>query len=151
MVFIVSNVSSAPLLAMSDGIFAIINGYDVPPVKRSMARELYSAIGKKGAQDGLRAVESDRYVSPERYDVGEGELAALGHQYMREQRTAEAEAVFGCALREFPKSAAAYDNMGECYAAQGQKEKAVVFYRKSIELNPRGTAAKEALKKLGAD
>ena len=150
MVFIVSNVSSAPLFAMSDGVFAILNGYDAPPVKRSMARELFSAIRRKGVQDGLREVESDRYASPERYDVGEGELAALGHQYMREQRVAEAEAVFACAIREFPKSAAAYDNMGECYAALGQQEKAVVFYRKSLELDPRGTSAREALQKLGA-
>jgi tetratricopeptide (TPR) repeat protein len=136
---------------MSDGIFAIVNGYDAPPVKRSMARELYSAIGRKGVQDGLRMVESDRYAAPGRYDVVEGEMDALGHQYMREKRFEEAEAAFGVAVREFPKSASAYDNLGECYTAMGQKEKAVVFYKKSVELDARGTTAKEALRKLGAD
>ena len=33
----------------------------------------------------------------------------------------------------------------------GQKDKAVVLYKKSVELDPRGTAAREALRKLGAN
>jgi hypothetical protein len=32
-----------------------------------------------------------------------------------------------------------------------QKEKAIGFYRKSLELNPAGTAAREALHKLGVN
>lgn len=151
MVFIVSNVSSAPLFAMSDGIFAMLNGFEPPPVKRSVAHELYAAIERKGTQEGLRVVESERYAAPAKYDVVEGELDALGHQYLREKRFTDAEAAFGLAVREFPKSAGAYDNLGECYTAMGQKDKAVVFYKKSVELDPRGTAAKEALRKLGAD
>jgi CubicO group peptidase (beta-lactamase class C family) len=151
MVFIVSNASTAPLLAMTDGIFSMLNGHEPAPVKRSMARELYVAIERKGAQEGLRAVESDRYAAPARYDVVEGELDALGHQYMHVKHYAEAEAAFGVAVREFPKSTAAYDNLGECYTAMGQKEKAIVFYKKSIALDPQGTSAKEALRKLSAD
>jgi CubicO group peptidase (beta-lactamase class C family) len=151
MVFIVSNVSSAPLFAMSDGIFNMLNGFEPPPVKRSVAHELYAAIERKGTQEGLRMVESDRYADPAKFDVVEGELDALGHQFLREKRFTDAETAFALAVREFPKSAGAYDNLGECYTAMGQKDKAVVFYKKSVELDPRGTSAKEALRKLGAD
>jgi Flp pilus assembly protein TadD len=129
----------------------MLNGFEPPPVKRSVAHELYAAIERKGSQEGLRVVESERYAAPAKYAAVEAELDALGHQYLREKRFAEAETAFGLAVREFPKSAGAYDNLGECYTAMGQKEKAVVFYKKSAELDPSGTAAKEALRKLGAD
>ncbi|MBK7257544.1 MAG: serine hydrolase [Ignavibacteriae bacterium] len=151
MVFVVSNVSGAPVVAMSDGLFALVNGSPAPSIKPSLARGLFKAISTKGSLEGVRDIESEHRASPGRYDVFENELSILGHQYLREKKHDEAAAVFGYALRLFPKSAGAFNNMGECAVALDQKEKAIGFYKKSLELNPVGTTAREALQKLGVN
>ncbi len=151
MVFVVSNVSGAPVIAIGEGLFALINGHTAQSIKPSLARALYQAISTKGVQDGVRNIESEHRSSPARYDVFEGELSTLGHQYLQAKKLDEAAAVFGYAMRLFPKSARAFNNMGACAIAMDQKEKAVGFYKKSLELDPAGTAAKEALQKLGVN
>ncbi len=52
---------------------------------------------------------------------------------------------------EFPKSWNVYDSIGECYAAMGNKEKAITFYKKSLALNPKNAGGTQALKALGAE
>ena len=149
-VFLVSNVSSAPLQEITDGIFSILNGLPPAPVKKSLAWTLYRAINAKGAAAGLRDVESERYAKPDEFEISEGELNILGYEYMNAKKFSEAEAVFGVNVREFPKSWNVYDSMGECYALSGDKEKAVAFYKKSVEMNPKNAGGIEALKKLEA-
>jgi CubicO group peptidase (beta-lactamase class C family) len=151
MVFIVSNVSGAPVVAMGDGLFALVNGSEAASIKPSLARGLFTAIRTKGLQDGVRDIESEHRSSPARYNVSEGEFSILGHQYLRAKQLEEAAAVFAYALRLFPKSAGAFNNMGECAVALDQKEKAIGFYKKSLELNPAGTTAREALRTLGVN
>lgn len=151
MVFIVSNVSGAPVLAMGEGIFSLINGYTAPSLKPSFARALYQAIGTKGMKDGVRDIESEHRASPQRYEVSEGELSILGHQYLREHKTDAAADVFGLTVRLFPKSARAMNDLGECALAMDQKEKAIGFYKRSLELDPAAKTAREALQKLGVN
>ena len=48
----------------------------------------------------------------------------------------------------FPKSANAYDSLGEAYMKNSNKERAMENYQKSLELDPRNENAKEMLKRL---
>ena len=52
------------------------------------------------------------------------------------------------ALALYPGSANAYDSLGEAYMANGDKQLAVVNYRKSLELDPHNQNAVNMLKKL---
>jgi CubicO group peptidase (beta-lactamase class C family) len=151
MVFIVSNVSGAPVMPMCDGVLALLNGNAATPVRPSLVRALHAAIASNGVQEGVRTIESEHLASPARHDASENEFGILGHQYLREKKNEEAASVFAYALRLFPRSAGAFNNMGECADTMGQKEKAIGFYRKSLELNPAGTVARDALRKLGAN
>jgi len=47
-----------------------------------------------------------------------------------------------------PQSANAHDSLGEAYMINGNKELAIKNYKKSLELNPDNTNAKEMLNKL---
>lgn len=150
MVFVVSNASDAPLLAITQGVFEILNGYEPTPPARSLACELYNALKTEGLEGGLRSVQSKLYANRNSLLISENELNTLGYSYLRLKKLAEAEAVFSLNVREFPKSWNVYDSMGECYAAMGQKEKAITLYKKSLALNPNNTGGTEALKALGA-
>ena len=47
-----------------------------------------------------------------------------------------------------PRSANAYDSLGEAYMMHGDKELAIRNYRKSLELDPGNDNTREMLKKL---
>jgi cytochrome c-type biogenesis protein CcmH/NrfG len=61
--------------------------------------------------------------------------------------------VFRLNTKLYPKSANAWDSLAEAYWKSGQADKAVDFYNKAIELDPKGVTgdnAREALKKIKA-
>lgn len=48
----------------------------------------------------------------------------------------------------YPQSTNVYDSLGVAYKNDGQKELAIKYYKKSLELNPENYNAKEMLKSL---
>lgn len=48
----------------------------------------------------------------------------------------------------FPNSSNTFDSLAESYMATGNKEQAIKFYKKAIELDPYNENAKSKLKKL---
>lgn len=50
----------------------------------------------------------------------------------------------------FPDSANAYDSLAESYSERGEKELAIVYYQKSLQLDPDNKNAVEKLRGLGA-
>jgi Tfp pilus assembly protein PilF len=51
-------------------------------------------------------------------------------------------------VEEYPKSTGAYNNLGDAYAKNAQKEQAIASYRKSLELDPNNQGAADKLKDL---
>ena len=60
----------------------------------------------------------------------------------------QAIAFFKYNTENFPKSANAYDSLGEAFMAQGDKVQAIKSYKKSLKLNPKNENAKEMIKRL---
>jgi tetratricopeptide (TPR) repeat protein len=52
-------------------------------------------------------------------------------------------------VEAYPKSANAYDSLGESYMVRGDRALAIANYRRSLGLDPRNANAVEQLKKLG--
>ncbi|NIM16319.1 MAG: hypothetical protein GTO45_30345 [Candidatus Aminicenantes bacterium] len=63
-------------------------------------------------------------------------------------RPQEALDVFKLNTQLFPDSANAFDSLGEAYLTLGDKENAILSYRKSLQLNPQNNNAKAILKQL---
>ncbi len=81
----------------------------------------------------------------------EAEMNGLGYRYLRDDRTAEAVAVFKLNVALFPESSNTYDSLGEGYMEHGDTGLAVENYRRSLELDPENDNAKEILRRMGAD
>jgi tetratricopeptide (TPR) repeat protein len=60
----------------------------------------------------------------------------------------EAVAVFEKNTADFPASWNVHDSLGEAYAADGQRDRAIASYEKSLALNPTNTNATDQLRKL---
>lgn len=100
-----------------------------------------------------KAAEADK-TTAEAIDVAsEAELNQYGYQLAGENRFDEAIKIMLLNTERYPKSANAWDSLGEIYALKGDKENAIKNFRKSLTLNPTpGTKAnsEKYLKQLGA-
>ena len=56
--------------------------------------------------------------------------------------------VLNVAVKLHPKEANLYDSIGEFYLKKGEKEKAIEYYKKALEINPQFESAKKALDEI---
>jgi CubicO group peptidase (beta-lactamase class C family) len=78
----------------------------------------------------------------------ENVINAKGYDLMEEKKLKEAIDVFKLNTFAFPKSANAYDSLGEAYLESGDKKAAIENYKKSLELDPENGNARDVLKRL---
>jgi len=93
---------------------------------------------------GLR----ERFYGRGSYDFGENSLNGFGYAVMGEDDLDGALEVFLLNVKLFPESSNVYDSLAEAYMNRGEKEKAVQYYEKSLEINPRNTNAVQQLEIL---
>ena len=80
----------------------------------------------------------------------ESQMNTLGYQLIRIKRVKDAIAVFKQNTDDFPNGFNTWDSLAEGYMIDGDKESAIKYYKKSLELNPDNTNAVEKLKELAA-
>ncbi|NIR42442.1 MAG: tetratricopeptide repeat protein [Gemmatimonadetes bacterium] len=106
----------------------------------------------------VRAGEVDRALDlfhrmqrddPEHLLLPERSLNRLGYEFMPE-RAEIAQRIFQLNVELFPDSWNVYDSLAESYMVQGDREKAIELYEKSLELNPQNENGLEKLRELGA-
>ena len=79
----------------------------------------------------------------------ENEFNMLGYRIMKAYKDPEAAAlIFQCGIRAFPRSANLFDSLGEAWLQCGDEDKALRYYKKSLELNPNNKNAKTMIKKI---
>ncbi len=76
----------------------------------------------------------------------EGAINAMGYEFLQGGRAPDAVALFELNVDANPNSANAYDSLSDAYLAVNNREKALEFARKALEVLPRDTQASEAFK-----
>ncbi|MBP93823.1 MAG: hypothetical protein CMC55_06880 [Flavobacteriaceae bacterium] len=71
------------------------------------------------------------------------ELNGLGYSYLQYLINEKAINVFTFFTMIYPENANAFDSLGEAYLTNNNIEKAIKYYKKSIELNPNNIVAKK--------
>jgi CubicO group peptidase (beta-lactamase class C family) len=114
---------------------------------------LLRAIMSEGIETSLkRYLEERMQNTANRFN--ERQINALGYALLERKKTAEAIEIFKLNISDFPQSANTYDSLAETYLAIGEKELALKFYKKALDVNPNypnAKAAAEIVKKLEAD
>lgn len=83
----------------------------------------------------------------------EVELNNYGYQLLGQAQYDKAIEIFKLNTERFPKSANAWDSLGEGYATKGDSKNAVVSFKKSLGMNPPENVkanSEKFLKQLGA-
>lgn len=120
-----------------------LNYTDKDPVLDPMAylRELFGA-GKMDIleKEAKRLVTDPKY----RYIKFEEKFNNAGYELLGRQNVEGALFVFRLNTQLYPGSANAWDSFAEANWKAGDKEKAVMYYKKAIELDPRGATGQNA-------
>jgi len=104
-------------------------------------------------QAGKAAEAMDKYreikkTQPDNVSVSEDRLNNLGYVLLREKNVTAAIAILKLNVEFYPKAANTYDSLGEAYMTNCDNELAIANYKRSLELNPENSNAREMLKKL---
>jgi len=97
--------------------------------------------------------ESDKLMKEALAIANEGELNVYGYQLMGNGEMDKAIQIFKLNTERFPKSANAFDSLGEAYATKGDKQNAITNFKKSLSMNPPPNVkanSEKFLKQLGA-
>lgn len=149
LIVLFNNTGGAALNEMSVAVRGILYNtpYELP--KRSLAFVLYDDINDLGIEKAL--VRFNKFNVSGDYSLDEGEMNSVGYDFLQADKVKEALAVFKLNIDAFPKSSNVYDSYGEALLKNGEKEKGIENYKRSIELNPANQGGINVLKKLGVD
>lgn len=119
-------------------------------VRPHVASEVRKAIDAQGIDEAINRYQDIKENSADEFDFSEDEMNSLGYYYM-ERNLPAALAIFKLNTEEHPSSFNVWDSYAEALKNDGQKEKAIKYYKKSIEMNPGNTNGINMLKEMGVE
>ncbi len=141
-------------LSISEEIVRLALASD-PPIFRwtkydsydSVAMRFSTAVRDKGAAAAIAEFDKDLKSGA----ISENSINSTGYRLLEKKKAADAVAVLQLNVQLHPDSWNAYDSLGEAYMDQGDTQKAIDNYDKSLQLNPNNSGAAQALKKLRSE
>jgi len=115
---------------------------------RQSAMDAVAKIYKEAGIDPALAKMKELKIRPAQYFFLHGEFDSFAFGLMRQGKLDEALAMFTLLAGFFPESYLAFDSLGEVCLQKGDKEAAVKYFKKSLELNPENDNAKTRLAQL---
>jgi CubicO group peptidase (beta-lactamase class C family) len=150
LIVLLNNTGGTKLGEMSQKIAGILFGKPYKAPLRDIADTLFDTVVEKDVQAAIKQYRELKATQKDAYDFSERQLNGLGYQLMQMKRVKDAIEIFKLNVEMFPQGFNTYDSLGEAYMENGDKSLAIQNYKKSLELNPKNTAAVEKLKKLEA-
>ncbi len=120
-------------------------------LKDSASAMLAQSIDGSGVEAGVAQYRELAALGSADVYFDENEFNLLGYRYLGEQQVEAAIAVFEINVERFPDSWNVYDSLGEACAANGDTERAIQLYRRSVELNPDNGNGVQAIERLEAE
>lgn len=120
-------------------------------LNRSVNEPLTEAIVRGGSDAAVRLYARLRNEEPGRYDFSEEQLNTLGYQLLNRNMIQAAIAILKLNVDAYPESGNVYDSLAEAYLAAGNRERAIEYYRKSLEKDPGNNNARSVLRRLSED
>lgn len=110
--------------------------------------EFINILNSEGVDSAVQYFHKKHQSEPEIILFEEREMNVLGYRFLQKGKVKDVIELFKLNVIAYPKSANVYDSLGEAYMKEGDIEKAIKNYKKSLELNPDNNNAREKLKKL---
>jgi tetratricopeptide (TPR) repeat protein len=102
-------------------------------------------------KEGLEVYKNSKNKSEDLAGYLEGFVNTVGYKYIRANDLDKALEVLKLNTEYFPNGFNTWDSLAEVYMLKGEKDLAIKFYKKSLELNPNNNNAVEQIKKLESE
>ncbi|MET3979082.1 CubicO group peptidase (beta-lactamase class C family) [Mucilaginibacter sp. UYP25] len=148
-VILMTNNKQNNLYDINRAIQAILDGKPFQQLKKSVLVAFGPQLDSlKGAQiisfyNNLKK----KYAADYGFE-NESSLNEIGYYFKNKNRMEDALIVFEYNTTLFPTSGNLFDSLGEAYYAKGDKAKALINYKKSLQLDPKNEAAKAVIAEL---
>jgi CubicO group peptidase (beta-lactamase class C family) len=129
-------------------VTAVANLYTDNLFKTSIDVALRLIIEEKGIEDAIKKYHELKEKHSDKYDFKESNLNSLGYKFLETKRNKEAIEIFRLNLKAYPESSNALSSLGEAYMLNGDKEKAMQCFEKSLKINSKDMKAIDMMKKL---
>jgi len=130
---------SVPLISLYQGLLFIFEGYKFP----------LNTLANKDASDVKKHYEMfSQRVGVDIPPPGKLINGAASFLLYSEKKVDKAIELFKLNQEYYPKSSVTYSSLGDAYKVKGNKEMAIINYRKSLEINANNEPAKRSLKEL---
>ncbi|UCF18888.1 MAG: serine hydrolase [Gemmatimonadota bacterium] len=135
LIVLLSNMRHSQVGTLSRQIGGIVLGAPPPPAPgKPIDDELQTIL----LDDGLRAARAFYEASaanPELRVPRSGSLNRIGYQFLRSGRIDDALEVFRLYTAIYPNIANAYDSFAEAQLVAGNRDSAIVYYRRAVDLD----------------
>lgn len=150
-VVLLTNNMQNNLYDFNTAIQNILDGKPYTQPKRAGFNLLQERIGEQKGEQILALYNQLKQQYSDQYDFdGEGTLNRTGYSLMGKGRIDDAIIVFEYNTTLFPQSGNVFDSLGEAYYNKGDKAKALLNYKRSLELDPANETAKMIIAELTA-
>lgn len=147
-IIFLSNVRHELIGNIREGIANILNNMPYTIPKISGANWIISKAKEVGMKQAILDYKSLSEAKDSNYYFSERECNSLGYYLLRNNKIDDAIVLFKFNVVLFPNSGNAFDSMGEAYLKSGDKESALISYKKAFKLDPGNSNAAEIIKKL---
>jgi CubicO group peptidase (beta-lactamase class C family) len=121
------------------------NGFGLP----DNVKKLRAVLLKQNFANANKVATDLKRTDPS-FALNEQELNAWAYKLLGQKKPTQALSIFKLNASQFPKSANAYDSLGEVQELTGNKKEALVSYQRSLNLNPKNKNAANLIAELSA-
>lgn len=148
-IILLTNNKNTSLYQFNNALQNILDGkpYDQPT--RSILSTFQNKIDSLNGNQIIAFYNILKKTNKDEYGFkDENTLNEIGYYLLRTKKMQDAITVFEYNTTLYPKSWNVYDSLGEAYLTAGDNAKALLSYKKSVELNPDSQAGKAVIKRL---
>lgn len=152
-VILMTNNQNFKVNEIKDAIVSILKGQPFTIPKRSIYVDLRTKV-LNDFDKGIAFYEQIKSSQPNQYDFSSeaSDLYSTGKYLMRRNRFDDAIKIFNLSILVDIKNTGgmsyAFSLIGDCYLKKGEKDLAVIYYKKAVDLDPTNKNAEGMLKEI---
>ncbi|HEY0245101.1 MAG TPA: serine hydrolase, partial [Mucilaginibacter sp.] len=148
-IILMSNNKQGNEYNIANAINAILDDKPYVTPKKSILKQYQSVLDTMKGKEVLAFYKKLKTGHPQEYGFDdESTLNEIGYSLMGNKHVDAAIVVFEYNTVLFPKSGNVFDSLGEAYYKKGDKQKALINYKRSLQLNPSNQNAKGIIAEL---
>ena len=105
-------------------------------------------INENSSEEAERIIITGLMKAIEFEVMNQSAVNQLGYDYLDREKNQLAIAIFKTNVLAYPESADVYDSLGEAYLENGNKESAILNYKKALKIDPQYASALRALEEI---